>query len=72
MSIMANLSNRQKEVAILLSQGKSHKQIAAELQIAVSTVRHYLERARDRTGCATSMELGVKCAMELSGTVFVN
>jgi DNA-binding CsgD family transcriptional regulator len=45
-----DLTPRQADVVRLLAQGRSNKQIAAELHVAPSTVKRHLENAYDRTG----------------------
>jgi DNA-binding CsgD family transcriptional regulator len=44
------LTSRQAEVVRLVAQGRSNKEIAAELHVAPSTVKRHLENAYDRTG----------------------
>lgn len=66
MSIMSRLSGRKKEVTILLASGKYQKDIARELGISLHSVKTYLQRARQQTGCESSIELAVKCAVEMS------
>ncbi len=48
----ARLSPREREVALALRRGLTDKQIARELDLAVTSVRTYLLRLRDKTGTA--------------------
>jgi predicted ATPase/class 3 adenylate cyclase/DNA-binding CsgD family transcriptional regulator len=47
---LAQLSARERELVILVARGATDAQIAAQLYIAVSTVRSHLDRIRDKTG----------------------
>lgn len=47
----AGLSAREREVARLVAQGLTDKQIARELGLAVPSVRTYLQRLFQKTGC---------------------
>lgn len=55
-----SLSPREMEVTAMLAQGRSHGEIAHKLGISVHTVRNYVQRAKLRTGCRSSLELAVK------------
>lgn len=66
MTIMSRLTNRQKEVALLKAQGKQYKQIASELNLSVHTVKTYMQRAKDRSGCTSTIEMSTRCAIEAS------
>lgn len=67
MPIMDTLSGRKRQVTLLLAQGNRQKEIARTLDISVHSVKTYLQRARQQTGCDSSIELAVKCAVEISG-----
>src|SRR5262249_22444348 len=54
---LAQLSARERELVILVAQGRTDAQIAAQLFIGVSTVRSHLERIRDKTGCRRRADL---------------
>jgi len=41
----------------LLSQGLSNREIASCLSVSVKTVESYLERLKDKLGCASTAEL---------------
>ncbi len=54
---LAQLSARERELVILVARGATDAQIAAQLYIAVSTVRSHLDRIRDKTGCRRRADL---------------
>jgi predicted ATPase/DNA-binding CsgD family transcriptional regulator len=51
------LSARERELVVLVAQGRSDTQIASQLFISVSTVRSHLDRIRDKTGCRRRADL---------------
>ena len=51
------LSARQRELVILVAQGRTDVQIAAQLSISIRTVRSHLDRVRDKTGCRRRADL---------------
>ena len=51
------LSARERELVALVAQGRTDVQIAAQLYISVRTVRTYLDRIRDKTGCRRRADL---------------
>ena len=51
------LSARERELVILVAQGLTDAQIAAQLFISVRTVRTHLDRIRDKTGCRRRADL---------------
>ena len=54
---LARLSPRERELVILVAQGRTDTQIAAELYITVRTVSSHLDRIRDKTGCRRRADL---------------
>ncbi len=54
---LAKLSAREQELVILVAQGRTDAQIAAELFISVRTVSSHLDRIRDKTGCRRRADL---------------
>jgi len=54
---LARLSPRERELVILVAQGRTDAQIAAELYITVRTVSSHLDRVRDKTGCRRRADL---------------
>ena len=53
----STLSARERELVILVAQGRTNAQIAAELYISVRTVGSHLDRIRDKTGCRRRADL---------------
>jgi non-specific serine/threonine protein kinase len=53
----AKLSAREQELVILVAQGRTDAQIAAQLYISVRTVGSHLDRIRDKTGCRRRADL---------------
>ena len=51
------LSARERELVILVAQGRTDAEIAAELYISIRTVRSHLDRIRDKTGCRRRADL---------------
>jgi DNA-binding CsgD family transcriptional regulator len=51
------LSARERELVILVAQGRTNAQIAAELYISIRTVGTHLDRIRDKTGCRRRADL---------------
>ena len=51
------LSARERELVILVAQGRTDTQIAGQLFISVSTVRSHLDRIRDKTGSRRRADL---------------
>jgi DNA-binding CsgD family transcriptional regulator len=54
---LARLSPRERELIILVAQGRTDTQIAAQLYITVRTVSSHLDRIRDKTGCRRRADL---------------
>jgi DNA-binding CsgD family transcriptional regulator len=53
----ASLSARECELVILVAQGRTDAEIAAQLYISIRTVRSHLDRIRDKTGCRRRADL---------------
>jgi DNA-binding CsgD family transcriptional regulator len=51
------LSAREQELVMLVAQGCTNAQIAAQLYISVRTVTSHLDRIRDKTGCRRRADL---------------
>ena len=56
-SLGGSLSARERELVALVARGQTDAQIAAQLFISVSTVRTYLDRIRDKSGCRRRADL---------------
>jgi DNA-binding CsgD family transcriptional regulator len=54
---LGRLSPRERELVILLAQGRTNAQIAEQLHISVRTVSSRLDRIRDKTGCRRRADL---------------
>ena len=64
---MATLTDKERDILNLLTDGWTPKAIARELGIRPGTLRKILWRARDRHGCTTIVELAVKVATMTDG-----
>jgi DNA-binding CsgD family transcriptional regulator len=51
------LSARERELVILVAQGRTDAEIAGQLYISIRTVRSHLDRIRDKTGCRRRADL---------------
>ena len=51
------LSAREQELVVLVAQGRTDAQIAAQLHISIRTVGSHLDRVRDKTGCRRRADL---------------
>lgn len=58
------LSPREKQATALCAAGLSQKEIARAMGISARTVETYLQRARRRNSCKSSMELAVRFAVQ--------
>jgi DNA-binding CsgD family transcriptional regulator len=54
---LTRLSPRERELVMLVAQGRTDAQIAAQLYITVRTVSSHLDRVRDKTGCRRRADL---------------
>lgn len=64
-TFMSKLSPRQYEALEMLCSGKSYKQIGRELVIANQTLKTHMQRAREKTGCGSTVEMAVKFDREM-------
>lgn len=64
MSIMEQLTDRQKEVLHHIVTGETQRGTAHALKLSHNTVRNYLSNARKATGCQSTLELAVKFYVE--------
>ena len=51
------LSPREREILVLVAEGRTDESIAEALYISVATVRSHLDRIRDKSGCRRRSEL---------------
>jgi len=65
---MATLTERERQVVVLLGRGMAPKQIARALNTRPATVRQQLFQARQKAGCSNTVELAVKVAIESKTT----
>ena len=61
---MKALTDRERQVVTLLGRGMAPKQIARQLGTQPATVRQQLFQARNKAGCASTVELAVKVATD--------
>jgi len=64
MGIMAQLTQREREVVSLLMQGKRRGEIAEQLCITRRTVKAHLDNARCKADAKTAVELATKVARD--------
>jgi predicted ATPase/DNA-binding CsgD family transcriptional regulator len=55
--VPGQLSARERELVVLVAQGRTDAEIAAQLFISVHTVGSHLDRIRDKTGCRRRADL---------------
>ena len=51
------LSDREAEVALLVAEGRTHKEIGAQLYISPKTVEHHVAKIRQKVGASSRAEL---------------
>lgn len=56
---LAALTDRERDVVALLGEGCSNAQVAARLYLTEATVKGYVSRALDKTGCTNRTQLGL-------------
>jgi DNA-binding CsgD family transcriptional regulator len=54
---LPGLSARERQLVILVAQGRTDAQIAGQLYLSIRTVRTHLDRVRDKTGCRRRADL---------------
>jgi DNA-binding NarL/FixJ family response regulator len=65
-SSMNRLSERERQIAFLVSRGLKNKDIAQELKISENTVKRHLQSIFGKTGARDRLELAVLALTELS------
>jgi DNA-binding NarL/FixJ family response regulator len=63
---MKRLSERERQIAALVSRGMKNRDIAGELGISENTVKRHLQSIFDKTGARDRLELAVMALTELS------
>jgi DNA-binding NarL/FixJ family response regulator len=66
-SALDRLSARERTVASEFSMGRSHKEIAAALRLAPTTIRHHLRSVYDKLGVSDKAELA--CILSGDGSI---
>lgn len=61
---MSSLTIREREVVLLLSQGKRQTDIARALCVSPRTIEAHVRNAREKTGATSAFDLAVKVAVE--------
>jgi DNA-binding CsgD family transcriptional regulator len=59
---MSKLTNREREIALLLAQGKSQSIIARQLVVSRHTVYWHVKNMREKIGAASAFEIAVRVA----------
>lgn len=59
---MSRLTNREREVAELLSRGVRPVEIAQRLCVSHSTVKTHISHMREKTGAGSTLELACQAA----------
>ena len=62
------LSEREHEVAALVLEGLTYKQVAERLYLSAKTVEHHMARIRQRLGCADRQELLARLRSMIGGS----
>ena len=62
----APLSEREKQVAVRVAEGKSIKEIACELGVGYETIKKHLARIRAKLGVKKSTQVAVWAAENLT------
>jgi LuxR family quorum sensing-dependent transcriptional regulator len=61
---MTILTQREKEVVMLLAKGHRQTDIARALCVSPRTVEAHVRNAREKTGATSAFDLAVKAAVE--------
>jgi DNA-binding NarL/FixJ family response regulator len=63
---LARLSDRERQIAMLVARGLKNRDIATELNISENTVKRHLQSIFNKTGTRDRLELAVVAVTELS------
>ena len=63
---LARLSDRERQIAMLVARGMKNRDIAGELSISENTVKRHLQSIFNKTGTRDRLELAVVAVTELS------
>jgi NarL family two-component system response regulator YdfI len=63
---LARLSERERQIALLVARGLKNKDIAGELKISENTVKRHLQSIFSKTGTHDRLELAVLAVTEIS------
>jgi DNA-binding NarL/FixJ family response regulator len=63
---LARLSDRERQIAMLVARGLKNRDIAGELNISENTVKRHLQSIFNKTGTRDRLELAVVAVTELS------
>ena len=61
------LTQREREIALLVAEGMSNRSLAAQLNLSVRTVEGHIYRAMTKTGCSTRDELATLLSPRSAG-----
>lgn len=67
-SIIRLMTDREKQLVVLLIDGDAQREAAHKLGISKNTARNHLANARAKTGCKSTLELAIKFYRESSQT----
>ena len=59
MALIERLSEREREVAIAVGEGKSNTEIAAQLYVSVATVKAYVSRVLDKLDASNRVQIAI-------------
>ena len=65
-SRLSRLSERERQIAMLIARGLKNKDIAGELHISENTVKRHLQSIFGKTGSHDRLELAVLAVTELN------
>lgn len=54
---LGKLSAKERDLVVLVAQGRTNAEMAGQLHLSASTVRHRLDRIRDKAGCPRRADL---------------